>query len=324
MNPNPPTSPTPLIAAPSRAPNSVPFIRKGFPDLATLKARANAPHNKPGESWPSLILNAQTQQKYRPDIRGPFSLFMNRRGQSRCSIEGYQVAISEDTFLISNAGQYYSLEIESETPVETFNLHLGNALLEQIQASLSLPPEALLLDPMVQAAQPFVFPNRLNPKDAFVRDWIEKTRLHENGASLEADLLDLMVYLLQSQTEIQKEITRLPALKQGTRQELHLRLNRARDCLYAQPLEAYSLEALAEIACLSKYHFLRMFRAAYGCTPHQFQLLLRVEKARLLLAQTRLSVQAIAELLRFDEPASFSRLFRKKVGVYPSQYRNLL
>jgi len=299
-------------------------MRKDFPDLATLKARANAPQNKPGESWPSLILNAQTQATYRPDIRGPFSLFMNRRGQSRCTIEGYRIEIPEDTFLISNAGQYYSLEIESETPVETFNLHLGNALLEQIQASLSLKPETLLLDPLAPVTQPFVFPNRLNRKDAFVCQWLEKARLHADSASLEANLQDLIVYLLLGQKQIQAEIKRLPALKQGTKQELHQRLNRARDCLYAQPLYAYSLEELAQIACLSKYHFLRMFRAAYGCTPHQFQLQLWVEKARALLAQTRLSVQAIAELLCFDEPASFSRLFRKKVGVYPSQYRHLL
>ncbi len=304
--------------------NQPPFIRKGFPDLATLKARANAPQNKPGESWPSLILNAQTQATYRPDIRGPFSLFMNRRGQSRCTIEGYRIEIPEDTFLISNAGQYYSLEIESETPVETFNLHLGNALLEQIQASLSLSPETLLLDPLAPVAQSFVFPNRLNRKDAFVCQWLEKARLHADPASLEANLQDLIVYLLLGQKQIQAEVKRLPALKQGTKQELHQRLNRARDCLYAQPLYAYSLEELAQIACLSKYHFLRMFRAAYGCTPHQFQLQLRVEKARALLAQTRLSVQAIAELLCFDEPASFSRLFRRKVGVYPSQYRHLL
>lgn len=320
MNPRPILSPAPVISAPNKSP----FMRKDFPDLATLKARANAPQNKPGESWPSLILNAKTQATYRPDIRGPFSLFMNRRGQSRCTIEGYRIEIPEDTFLISNAGQYYSLEIESETPVETFNLHLGNALLEQIQASLSLKPETLLLDPLAPVTQPFVFPNRLNRKDAFVCQWLEKACLHEDPASLEANLQDLIVYLLLGQKQIQAEIKRLPALKQGTKQELHQRLNRARDCLYAQPLYAYSLEELAQIACLSKYHFLRMFRAAYGCTPHQFQLQLRVEKARALLAQTRLSVQAIAELLCFDEPASFSRLFRKKVGVYPSQYRHLL
>lgn len=322
MNRPPLTTASPVTAPPK--PNSAPFIRKSFPDLATLKARANAPQNKPGESWPTLILNAQTQETHRPDIRGPFSLFMNRQGQSHCTIEGYEILVPEDTFLISNAGQYYSLEIESKTPVETFNVHLGNALLEQIQASLSLKPETLLLDPLAPVTQPFVFPNRLNRKDAFVCQWLEKARLHEDPASLEANLQDLIVYLLLGQKQIQAEIKRLPALKQGTKQELHLRLNRARDCLYAQPLYAFSLEELAQIACLSKYHFLRMFRAAYGCTPHQFQLQLRVEKARVLLAQTQLSVQAIANLLCFDEPASFSRLFRKKVGVYPSQYRNLL
>jgi AraC family transcriptional regulator len=307
----------PLLASP-------PFIRKSFPNLAQLKARANNLKDKPGDSWPTLILNAEIKESYRPDIRGPFSVFMNRKGKSTCTIEGYRVAIPEDTYLICNTGQYYSLEIESPTPVETFNLHIGNAFLTEIQASLSLPAEQLLLDPQVKAGNLLNFPNRLNPKTLFMEKWIERAHQSESTEELDTALIDLFIYLYKSQNELLREINRLPALRKATRTELHLRLNLVRDCLYSQPLQPYSLEDLAQIACLSKYHFLRMFRAAYGCTPHQFQLRLRVEKARQLLKNTRLTIQEIADLLNFDEPASLSRLFHRQMGVYPSQYRNLL
>ncbi|PIQ27362.1 hypothetical protein COW36_15540 [bacterium (Candidatus Blackallbacteria) CG17_big_fil_post_rev_8_21_14_2_50_48_46] len=298
-----------------------PFLRKTFPLLHELKARANDLNQKPGDCWPSLILNAQTKQIYRPDIRGPFSIFMNRKGISHCTLEGTRITLPEDTFLISNTGQYYSLEIDAPETVETFNLHLGNTFMEEVQASLRLSHSHLLDEPQARVEKLFIFPNRLNRKTSAFSAWIETARQRE-GEALEAHLMHLILYLLQEQKEIQAEISRLPALRKTTREELHKRLNQARDCLYSDTKQRHSLDHLAQIACLSKYHFLRLFRAAYGCTPYQYQLQLRIEKSAQLLRCTKLSVQDIAFSMGFDDPSSFSRLFYRQWGLYPSQYRN--
>lgn len=294
------------------------LVRKSFPRLDWLKSRVNQ-----GGAWPTLIMNATVSQNWRPDIRGPLTLFLNLRGTSHCAVEGYRVPINEDVFFISNPGQRYSLEIDSITPVETFNLHFGDGFLEQALASLTLPSEQLLADPQRQALD-FAFANRLYPRDEAFTAWLRHMRqLDLNGAhsqALEASMLELLLQLLSLQDGIRQEIRRLPALKQGTRSELHLRLNRARDQLMSTS-DNLSLDQLADTACLSKYHFLRLFKSAYGVTPHQFQLRLRMDKARSLLTRTGLSIQEIAWALGYDDPAVISRQFRSQIGVYPSQYR---
>lgn len=293
------------------------FVRKAFPELNWLKSHANA-----GSHWPSLIMNATASSNWRPDIRGPLTLFVNLSGTSYVTVEGYRAPITEQLCLISNAGQYYSLEIDSPQPVETFNLHIGDLLLKQTLESLVLPPEQWLDGGERQ--RPFYFPNRLEPCDQVLQRWMQRVRQLEatqtGNVELDSAMHDLLLWLLQQQSEIQTEINRLPALRQSTRTELYLRLNRARDCLLATH-ELLDLDSLAQAACLSKYHFLRLFKSAYGCTPHQFQLRLRMEKARRLLARTPMTIQAIAWQLGFEEVSSFSRQFHRQIGVYPSQYR---
>ena len=82
-----------------------------------------------------------------------------------------------------------------------------------------------------------------------------------------------------------------------------------------------SLDQLAAEACLSKYHFLRLFRTAYGLSPYQYIQHLRIEKARVLLAGSVMPITDVAGLLGFDNSQSFSRLFFQRMGVYPTQYR---
>jgi AraC family transcriptional regulator len=82
-----------------------------------------------------------------------------------------------------------------------------------------------------------------------------------------------------------------------------------------------SLDQLAAEACLSKYHFLRLFRKAYGLSPYQYIQHLRLEKARILLTDSVIPITDLAGLLGFDNSQSFSRLFYQRMGLYPTQYR---
>lgn len=58
---------------------------------------------------------------------------------------------------------------------------------------------------------------------------------------------------------------------------------------------ALSLDELAEAACLSTYHFVRMFKASFGLTPHAWIMRRRLARARRLLAAGRLGLQQVAE-----------------------------
>jgi AraC family transcriptional regulator len=82
-------------------------------------------------------------------------------------------------------------------------------------------------------------------------------------------------------------------------------------------------EDLAAEACLSPYHFSRLFREATGLSPHRYVIDRRIQAARHELARSHLSLAEIALAFGFGSQANFTRVFRKATGLTPGQYREL-
>ena len=104
-------------------------------------------------------------------------------------------------------------------------------------------------------------------------------------------------------------------------EEQNRRLLRARDAMdrtYAEPLD---VPALARIACVSRAHFIRTFRATFGETPHRYLQRRRVERAMWLLRETERSVTEICLDVGFTSMGTFSRTFREIVGESPVAVR---
>lgn len=99
------------------------------------------------------------------------------------------------------------------------------------------------------------------------------------------------------------------------------RLRRARDLVKAHPEEPIDLDEMARAACFSRFHFLRLFRQAYGETPLKYLAQTRLERARTLLESTDRSVTEICLDVGYESPASFSSAFRRYAGVPPQRYR---
>lgn len=98
-------------------------------------------------------------------------------------------------------------------------------------------------------------------------------------------------------------------------------LEAAVDLIEHRLTEPPSSEELAEVAHFSVRHFARRFRAAYGCTPHDYITARRFALARQLLSQERLSVTHVADELGFGSVATFSRWFSQQAGLSPTAFR---
>lgn len=85
--------------------------------------------------------------------------------------------------------------------------------------------------------------------------------------------------------------------------------------------EPHPLADLAQSAGLSRYHFLRTFKAVTGVTPHQWLIRARLREAARRLAASKQPVTEIALDAGFDDLSNFIRTFRAEFGASPSRWR---
>src|SRR5471032_2913488 len=99
------------------------------------------------------------------------------------------------------------------------------------------------------------------------------------------------------------------------------RLSRVLDHIYDHLDEPLDIDRLAELACLSPYHWHRIYQAMYGETIAATVRRLRLHRAGGYLANGSMSIAEIAECSGYSSLQSFSRTFRAAFGVPPAQYR---
>lgn len=92
-----------------------------------------------------------------------------------------------------------------------------------------------------------------------------------------------------------------------------------RDRLRAHPAESVTLDEMASVARLNKFQLLRAFRRAYGLTPHEYQMLLRLARARRLLAEGR-SLSHVTYDAGFADQSHLTRRFKVFFDLTPARY----
>ncbi|MEA2282816.1 MAG: hypothetical protein QOK21_3423 [Solirubrobacteraceae bacterium] len=98
-------------------------------------------------------------------------------------------------------------------------------------------------------------------------------------------------------------------------------LLRARDLADARYFEALDVDDLAGAAGLSRAHFSREFRRAFGESPHAYLLTRRLERAAALLRVSDRSVADICMSVGLRSVGSFTTSFRRMFGMPPTAYR---
>jgi AraC-like DNA-binding protein len=98
-------------------------------------------------------------------------------------------------------------------------------------------------------------------------------------------------------------------------------LLRARDLADARYFEPLDVDDLARAAGLSRAHFSREFRRAFGEPPHSYLLTRRLERAAALLRSTDRSVADICFSVGLQSVGSFTTSFKRTYGVAPMTYR---
>lgn len=102
----------------------------------------------------------------------------------------------------------------------------------------------------------------------------------------------------------------------------YVRVRQSRAFMEKYLSEQIEVEKIASVACMSRFHFIRIFKRAYGLSPRQYLRDLRMTKGKELLKQG-LNVSEVCVEVGYDSLPTFSHAFKRATGYSPKAYQNL-
>ncbi|MGH7454651.1 MAG: helix-turn-helix domain-containing protein, partial [bacterium] len=287
-------------------------------NLKTNLVRPSSDSGTPSEASgnASFILHEKGYRRYHAEGTGSLSIKSFYNGQALYEVGRGRFAVDENSYLILNHGQPYSITIDSASPMESFCIFFAGGFAEEVDRSLSTTTGRLLDEPVAFSITSINFFEKTYPHDGILSPSLGQLRAllaqrKDEPGWLQEQLHKIMQRLLRVHQQIYKEIEVLHAVRASTREELYRRLHRARDYAHAMFDQPITLDEMAQIACLSPNHFLRTFRQIFRQSPHQYLTALRLERAQKLLAGTALPVTEVCYAVGFASLGSFSWLFRR-------------
>lgn len=91
--------------------------------------------------------------------------------------------------------------------------------------------------------------------------------------------------------------------------------------LHREYMQGYPLEYYANICCMSKFHYLRIFKSVVGTSPMEYRNTIRMNHAKEMLEETSLTVAEIGTSVGFASPSCFCDAFKRQFGISPTKYR---
>lgn len=278
-------------------------------------------------NYENLIVHSRTREFDKCVEDSGLSIKLGVRGSEDYFFARERRRIDEESFLLVNKHQQFNCYQRSDEEVEALCFYLSPALVADIQTTLTRPVARSLDYPDEIGGIP-VFRDRVycleeNTLGAYLRQL--RSQLLQPGLRKSINFVQLYYSLgeqlvgLHLHTE--EAIDRLEAVRATTREELHRRLNQARQFIFDNYTREIDLDQLAKVALLSKFHLLRSYKQLYGVTPYRQVLLLRLERARHLLGRES-SIAKVAYELGFSDRRAFAKAFRRQYGVPPSAWAN--
>jgi AraC family transcriptional regulator len=261
-------------------------------------------HVKPATVAPVRVQPAAHPQLI-VQLTGAMQLSLTRQGVRR----RYQ-SLPGSVYL--NTSQQLPYELawlgQSADPIQTIQLDLDNELLRQTAAAAGFDAAHLELQ-----AGPC----------------LDAPLLRQLGYSLAVMLqapggasplyAQTVAHMLAAQLVYQHsdQLRPLPASRGQLAPE---RLRQIQEYVQSSLRQSIDLPSLAAIACLSPYHFCRLFKQSTGLSPHQYVVGQRMERARELLQHSRLPIAQVARAVGYRHSGHFARLFHRHWGRLPTAW----
>jgi len=262
-----------------------------------------------------------------PVIFRSFSIKYVLDGCEHYSVNGNSFNVTNGQYLLANSFSQGSVQIDSERLVKGICIDIAPTVLSEVVAS-TLRPDTLIpdLDLDTFFTSPDFFENCYPTENTEVGRFLgalgtelSKSPFENHEFSTEF-YFNLAEKILIDHIPINRQLQSIQTVKSETKKELLRRVMKGKafiDHSFALPL---SMELVARESGLSEYHFFRLFKTVFLISPHQYLIRKRIEMTSLLLKQGKKCISEVAILCGFADVFSFSKVFKKHVGVAPSVF----
>lgn len=228
------------------------------------------------------------------------------KGSGKFIINDYEYLVDSSNYLVVSAGSVVSISIEkNSTPIMLFfatnrlNILEDFSILEQ---------------------------THIDHSDGVLNSLSSIYSLSTSCASfqaLKADLLcqNLLERFGEKLNLAKEEARSLPLKKRNSVIDVYKRLDHTRELMNVNYSKSLPLEFLASKAAMNPKHFLRMFKYAFGITPRQYIIQIRLNRAQELLLSSK-NVSDVSRAVGYESISSFSWLFKQRFGFNPTDFRS--
>jgi AraC-like DNA-binding protein len=286
-----------------------------------------------------------------PHFHDEYLICAQLEGEEECQVSGKTQRFSAGDVVLINPQQVHTGNQTANEELEYLSLYVDREVVERLAAEIGAPtaspeftvvkagpqPELVarlvdLLGLVREQQGSRLYPHRHAPPDpeielseAIAERIEDEPRLHnevEDDLSIDAALGEVVMLAFEEFSNLRQPMLR------STNRVGHRKI--ARSVEYIRSLEDkdgaaanVTLDELAEVAGLSKYHFLRQFSQVVGMTPGAYLRTLRLCHAARKLRTTNMPILEVALSVGFADHPSFSRAFARHMGMTPSEYQKL-
>lgn len=247
-------------------------------------------------------------------------------GDGQHIFEGESYDLKTNDVFIINPGESHTYKIQSGKQIEIINcLFLPNLIKDTwlMELGVSQSMDYYYIHPFLDSEDRFHHRLNLQGEDtirvlSLLRSMSKEFERKGPGFSalIRLQLVELLILLSRNFKEREAKIDTL-----SYSSERNMLIRRICGYLERHFDQKISVSTLCDLFNISSRHLNRLFKQETGLTIIEMVHKIRIEKAKLLLSASEDKVVTVATKVGYDDPAFFSRLFRRNVGCSPGQYR---
>ena len=243
----------------------------------------------------------------------------------RCGNKEYNV--QKDQFLLTSKQPYVKAYFDSRQPVKSICIDICPSSIDAAFAVLNAKEDHNLENYMAGYFEhPHFFEKIYNTGNSQLSLQLKHlVSALKNGSCYEEFINEEWFLMLTEHIVIQEKqncdaLKNILSRKTSTRKEIYERLLVGKEFINSNYLQNPEIAVVARHCNLSVYHFFRSFKQAFGVSPYQYMLTLRLEHALSLLKINSISVTDIASRCGFPDVFTFSKAFKRQFGLSPNYY----